>query len=270
MASTQDSSQNSPEELLPSFKEELGSLADGVSDSNLLKFLHWKCDVKRAAGRFRDHLTWRQDNPWAMDDPDKPLQASKDSDLQRVLESEFVVAPEGLVDKKGHTVLIGRFRNNNMSDGRTSQDIVRTMIYTIDRLLERESTQQHGITVFHDLNGLSRNNISPAAAKILLRALIGHFPIRIKNIYILNAPLFFRGFFSVLSLAMPSKMRARTHFVHSMDDIYKVIDQRELLEEHGGQRVHDSTAWVAQQMEREANDSIDSLQACVVLKPGSI
>jgi len=117
------------EQLLLSLRDELGEEAEGVEDCNLLKFLRWKADVGRAAGRYRCLLKWRKENPFALDKT--PLQASQDHTLKRVLETQFLVAPDGMVDKKGHTVLVGRFRNNDMSDGRTPKDVVRMCIYTL-------------------------------------------------------------------------------------------------------------------------------------------
>jgi hypothetical protein len=120
-------------ELLPSLKAELGDLANGCKDYNLVKLLCWKADVGRTAERFRGLVQWLKENPFGMDEP--PLQASEDPSLKRVLESSVIVAPEGMVDKEGHTVLIGRLRNNDMSDGRSVEDVVRMAVYTIDRVL---------------------------------------------------------------------------------------------------------------------------------------
>lgn len=250
----------SPEELLPALKEELGEEAINAKDYNLLKFLHWKPDVKRAASRYRGLQNWRSENSFAFDAP--PLQASQDETLKRVLESEVIVAPEGMVDKKGRTVLVGRLRNNDMSDGRTPQDVVRLMMYTIDRALEDENAQKNGLVVFHDMTGLSPSNMHIAIPRMLLGALIGHLPIRPHGIYVYNAPGFFRTMFGVVRLMMPSKLRARMHFVDSMEDVYEVIDKDEMLEEHGGKRQHDTLAWVASQMEREVNGNMQSLADC--------
>ena len=114
-----------PEELLPALRAELGPTASSVSDANLLKFLRWKPSVARASERFRAHAKWRSENRFAFDDPDRPLMASKDTELRRVLESDVVIAPEDMVSKKGSAVLCGRLRNNDMTDGRTVDDVVR-------------------------------------------------------------------------------------------------------------------------------------------------
>ena len=150
-----------------------------------------------------------------------------------------------------------------MSDGRTAEDVVRMAIYTIDRVLETPNAQENGVVVFHDLTGLVRNNLDVRIPKMLLRALIGHFPIRIHGIYVYNAPGFFRGIFRMMSLIMPAKLKQRTHFVDSLEQVYEIIDKEEMLEEHGGTRTHDANEWVAKQMEREEKGVLESLGDCV-------
>ncbi|CAB9510220.1 Tyrosine-protein phosphatase non-receptor type 9 [Seminavis robusta] len=248
-------------ELLPALKEKLGTDAEGVSDATLMKFLMWKPSVDRAEGRFRDLVNWSKENPWAF--ASTPLMASKDDTLRRVLESEVLVAPEGITAKDGSTLMFGRLRNNDMSDGRTAEDVVRMVMYTMDRVLERESTQLHGLTIFHDMKDVGQNNIHVSIPKILFRAIFGHFPLRITAVYVLNAPLFIRGLFKVVSLTFPAKVRARMHFVTDMDAILNVIDQDNLLEEHGGKVQHDQKQWVESHIKREENGSMESLADCV-------
>lgn len=247
-----------PEELLPLLRQELSDEdVNSIKDYNLIKFLRWKPDIKRAAGRHRDLQKWRQETS-IFDN----LKASSDSSLKRVLESNTVVAPDNMVDKQGRTVLVFRFRNNDMSDGRTPQDVVRMLLYTIDRILENPETQTKGVVIFHDMTGLSLNNVDIRIPKLMLSSLIGHFPIRIHGIYVYHAPGFFRAIFSLVSLLIPAKLRGRIHFVDSLDNVYEIIDQDEMLEEHGGKRTHDAKAWVASQMEREQNGTMESLGDC--------
>ena len=162
-------------ELLPKLKDALGSEATGVSDATLLKFLLWKADapdpVDRAVGRFHDHVKWRIASPYAYED--KPLMTSQDPMLKHVLESEVIVAPDGMLDKEGHAVLVGRLRNNDMNDGRQPEDVVRMVLYTIERTLERKEAQDNGVVIFHDLTGLGRKNISTSIPKLLFTAILG-------------------------------------------------------------------------------------------------
>ena len=247
--------------LLPELRKELGDKSEGVSDKNLLKFLHWKPDVKRATERFKSHVQWRKKNRFVFDD-DPPLLASKDATLKRLLEGEVIVAPDGCLDKENNTVLFGRFRNNDMSDGRSPQDVVRMMIYVIDKVLENENAQINGVTVFHDMKDLSRKNLHPAIPKMILGAVIGNFPIRIQGVYILNAPGFFQALFKPLSLLMPSKLRQRIHFVKSLSDI--PINKENLLPEHNGMLAFDVKEWVESRLQRETSDMISSLSSIPV------
>ena len=129
-------------ELLPSFRLELGELAQGVPDSNLLKFLQWKPNMKRASERFIAHIKWRKENPWAFEN----LYATRDDELKRLLASNVIVIPPGLVDKQGGTVVVARLRNNDMRMNKP-RDVCRMILYMIDRQLERIETQLHGVTV---------------------------------------------------------------------------------------------------------------------------
>lgn len=234
--------------LLPALKDDLKDLAGGVSDENLLKFLHWKPNVERAAGRIRTFQKWQSDNPWTYTD----LKLSQDETLKKRIHDQIAVAPESIVAKDGSSVIVGRLRNNDMSDGRTPKDVCRMMLYVIDDALSRDRTQMKGVTVFHDLNGLSKNNIHIGIGKLLGQAIIGHLPLKIKGMYLLNAPFFFRASFGIITkLFFPKKLKERIHFIDSIEGIYEFIDQDKLLVEHGGTLEFDIDAWIQKQCEKE-------------------
>ncbi len=227
-----------------------------VSDEFLLKFLCWKQDVKRAADRFHIFQKWRNANSWSHTN----LQLSSDPLLKKHVASNVIIAPDSLVTKSGCTVIVGRLRNNDMTDGRTPEQVCRMLLYIIDRVLERESTQENGIVVFHDLSGISKNNIHPGVAKMLLGAIIGHFPLKIKAIYLLNAPFFFKTMFTIVSsFLLPTKLKQRVHYVDSIEDMYEVVDQELLLKEHGGELLFDTDKWVSEQVQREESGDLTSI-----------
>jgi hypothetical protein len=242
--------------LLPALKEELKEAADGVSDEYLLNFLHWKPNIRRAADRFHIFQKWHTETSWANTD----LKLTQCTKLKKHVSSNVIIAPESLVAKDGSTVLVGRLRNNDMTDGRRPEDVCRMILYVIDRAIERQSTKEHGIILFHDLKGVGKNNVDINIAKLLLGAIIGHFPLKIKGIYLYNAPLFFRGLFSmIMTLLFSKKLRQRVHFVTSLDDIHDVIDRDLLLVEHGGKLDFDVEDWVERQIEREESGDLTSI-----------
>jgi hypothetical protein len=243
------------QELLPALKEQFPD----ISDDHLIKFLRWKQDTGRATDRIKAHQKWRKDNPFAFDEP--PLRVSEDPLLRKVVEAEIMCAPDGMHDKQGNAVIVGRLRNNLMAEhGSQPTDVARMAFYTIDRILETNLySQQNGVVVFHDLTGLGRKNLHPMLPKLIFSGLIGTFPLKIKGIYIHNAPWFFYGFFKVMSLMMSSKLRSRVHFLKDLSAVHEFIDQEQLLEEHGGQRQHDQKAWVAAHAARETSGELKSL-----------
>lgn len=253
-----DQGKLSPEELLPAFKTELGSSVDGVSDENLLKFLRWKPDVKRASERYRAFCKWRNDNPTLFDET---LRVTKDEELARVLKSEVIVIPPGLTTKDGSPLLIGRLRNNDMKDGRTPTSVCRMIFYSIDRLLENPQATESGVCILHDLREFNPGrNAHVGIPKILFTAIFGHFPIKVKAIYLMQAPWAFHAFFKMLSTVFFSKkMKERCHFIDSLDDIADVVDTDLLLTDVGGKADFSIGEWVESQGKREQDGSISTL-----------
>ena len=255
---TDDSSNNehTPESLLPDLKTELGAECKGISDEYLLIFLYWKPSVDRAADRFRDFVAWKTDNENVFGET---LRISTDPELERLLLSEVMVSPPNLTTTTGGPVFIGRFRNNDMTDGRTIDGVCRMAFYTIDRVLQRPETQKHGITVIHDLRGFNRGkNARIEVAKRMLKGIHGVFPVNVKDVYIVDAPLVFIGFFKLISLFSPKKMRDRIHFIGDFDEI-DVVDAKNLLPEMGGTLEWSARDWVDEQKREEESGNWKSL-----------
>lgn len=83
---------------------------------------------------------------------------------------------------------------------------------------------------------------------------------RVRAIYIWNAPFWFPGFFSVLSLLiLPKKIRQRVHFIDSLDDLDSVMDKDLLVTELGGKNGFSSSEWVKEQKERETNGNFATM-----------
>ncbi len=147
-----------------------------------------------------------------------------------------------------------------MSDGRTPHQVGRMMMYIIDRVLELPSSQENGVIIFHDLQGLSRNNVHTGVSKLVLKAILGHFPLKIKGIYLLNAPFFFKGLFQMIStLLFPKKLKERVHYLTSVEEMYEIVDQDLLLLEHGGKLDFNVNDWIGKQIQRENKGELASI-----------
>ena len=246
------------QELLPDFRRKIGELATNVPDEHLLKFLRWKPDIQRAADRFHAHLAWRKKNPGLFDDT---LRISRDPELERLLQTNVVIAPPQCRTRAGGPLLIGRLRNNDMRDGRSPRDVCRMLFYTLDRVLEDPEAQLHGVTILHDLKGFDRSrNAHIDIPRILLGGIIGHFPVRIRAIYLCDAPTGFHAIFAILSrLLFPKKLRERCHFIQDTSEMCTDVDLAMLIKELGGEVEFDSSQWVQDHKRREENGSLVSL-----------
>lgn len=250
------------EALLADLKTELGAECEGVSDEYLLPFLHWKPSVRRASQRFRSFVQWKNldENKGIFDET---LRLSKDPELERCIASEVIVAPPNLRTNAGGPVLIGRFRNNDMTDGRTVDGVCRMMLYTVDRVLQSPEAKTHGLTVVHDLRGFdAKKNANINIPKKLFAAMIGHMPIKIKGIYICHAPLIFYGFFRIVSLFMGKKLRERIHFCDDFSDVgtvHDIMNPNDLLTELGGTLEFSIKDWIEEQKIKEESGEWKSL-----------
>ena len=249
-----------PESLLDDLRAELGEVGERASDKQLLPFLYWKPDVERAAKRYRDMLEWKRSEVGIFDET---LRLTKDPELERLVASEVIITPPGLTTKAGGPLVIGRFRNNDMTDGRTIDGVVRMLYYTIDQLVQRPETQKHGVTIVHDLRGFNKSkNVRLEITKRLFQGFIGVFPVQIKGVYICQAPLVFIGFFKLVSVFMPSKLKSRIHFIDSFEEletVHKIADPSHLLPEMGGTLEWNVKDWIDEQKRKEESGDFTSL-----------
>lgn len=242
-----------PESLLQDLKDELGSECEGVNDEYLLPFLRWKPCVKRASARYREFIKWKAANKGLFDES---LRLHKDPELERLVLSEVIVCPAELKTREGGPILIGRFRFNDMTDGRTVEGVCRTLFYTIDQILQRPEAQEHGLTVIHDLRGFDkRKNARFEVARSLFR-MYGHLPLQLKAIYICSASTVFLTFFKVISrIIMTAKLRRRVHFINDFkeldEDNLGVVDPKDLLTDLGGTLDYSVKDWVEEQKRKE-------------------
>ena len=230
--------------------------SDGLSipDKHLLKFLRWKSEGDRAYERLSDFVKWRKGCVW-MDSPD-PLLLSRSEVIRKVVMSGVLACPTNVRGKHGEKLLFGRFRFNDLSSW-SPQDLCRAIVYLVETALISEETQDKGVLVLHDLSGIGQNNISIQVPKLLLPIVLGKYPVKVKGIYIYNAPWWFQGPLQVVKLLMPSKIRSRLHTVSNLSEVHEVIDPAALLVEHGGTTDYKPEEWVKSQMDFEAGGGDD-------------
>uniref|UniRef100_A0A7S4J9T0 CRAL-TRIO domain-containing protein n=1 Tax=Odontella aurita TaxID=265563 RepID=A0A7S4J9T0_9STRA len=242
--------------MASSLRTELGQAAAGVPPENLLQFLRWSPDVKKAAKRFRAHQKWRM----AFMNKERRLLLSEDPDLFRLLATDLLRAPEGCIDKDGAGVLLIRLRECDLvKEYNTVKLVCRAVLYMVERMLERPSNQKLGIRVVLDLNGVAGTNMERGIARILHGA-CGAFPLRVRGMHVVGpVPWWFGKYPSYV----PYKLRERMLYVRDVSELYGVIKKRGLPKDCGGRIAYNPRAWASAQMEREIDDrDFISLERC--------
>lgn len=117
-------------------------------------------------------------------------------------------------------------------------DIIRSMIVTIEIAMLEPKTQVAGVYVIINLEGLSFSHItqfSPSVAKKIVEWVQDCIPVRLKGIHIVNQPGIFNMLFALFKPFLGEKLRKRIHF-HGTNftDLVEVIGAESLPEYLGG------------------------------------
>lgn len=198
-------------------RAELGKELPGhVSHDNLVKFLRWKPGVARAIERARSLLEWQKTPEGAC--LSSNLRLSEDEMLQKIVQSGVLMCPEGLRDKVGRQLVVVRLFLNDFADGRTAEDLARTFMYMIEYAIQDASVQRNGLGILLAFEHAGPSNFGMEVPKLIATEFSGHYPVKVKAIYMLNASFFFSHMiFPVVSLLLPEKLRQRIVFITDAD-----------------------------------------------------
>ena len=221
------------DELLSTYKQQYPDDQLGEreqSDGFLLRFLRArKFDVDRACKIMHNYVHRREAFKEVFDKVDHPQL------LKSFLDTRFL------------TVLEGRGRNESAlmflrpSFGCSSPvliDMIACMIITMEKVLDKEENQIHGITVIDDLNYVSVQlvrQLDPSTARKMFAVVQETLPIRLKNVCMLNEALLFDVFFAVAKPFMKEKTRKRMVLVGTTwETLHAIVEPKFLPEAYGG------------------------------------
>uniref|UniRef100_A0AAY4CXM4 Tyrosine-protein phosphatase non-receptor type 9 n=1 Tax=Denticeps clupeoides TaxID=299321 RepID=A0AAY4CXM4_9TELE len=87
--------------------------------------------------------------------------------------------------------------------------VLQALFYLLDRAVESFETQRNGLVFIYDMGGSNYNNFELDLSKKILNLLKGAFPARLKKVFIVGAPVWFRVPYNLLSLLLKEKLRER-------------------------------------------------------------
>ena len=117
----------------------------------------------------------------------------------------------------------------------------RTGLLILDRLIQDEETQVHGISVLYDFNGSSLMSMLKVARSelitkgILIELLQESFPVRLKGVHLIQQHWYVNILLSVVRPFMKEKMKNRIYsHGNNFANLHRYVDARNLPMEFGG------------------------------------
>uniref|UniRef100_A0A8W8NGF0 CRAL-TRIO domain-containing protein n=2 Tax=Magallana TaxID=2171616 RepID=A0A8W8NGF0_MAGGI len=201
-----------------------------TDDAFLLRFLRAKkFEYDRAYNLLVSHFQMKKENP-------KLFENLRPSAVKHVLEAGVTgVLPHR--DKEGRRVII--FRPGLWDPSRFPiDDVFRTNLLTLSKIIQDEESQINGILMIMDLKRVGWKhvkNISPLYSKRMMSLLQDAFPARFKGLHYLNEPAVFDYIFAIVKQFMKEKTVSRLHFHgKNVQELTEFIDPEYLPEEYGG------------------------------------
>ncbi|XP_023678582.1 tyrosine-protein phosphatase non-receptor type 9 isoform X2 [Paramormyrops kingsleyae] len=146
--------------------------------------------------------------------------------------------------------------------------VLQALFYLLDRAVESYETQRNGLVFIYDMAGSSYTNFELDLSKKILNLLKGAFPARLKKVFIVGAPVWFRVPYNLLSLLLKEKLRERVQMV-KMADLRQHLPQDCLPQHLGGLLVLDACGWNRQLLAGQ-NGCVDPVDELVGLPPRNV
>ncbi|XP_068607083.1 tyrosine-protein phosphatase non-receptor type 9 [Brachionichthys hirsutus] len=233
-----------------------------VSQPTAVKFLMArKFDVVRAIELFQAYKNTRiKEGIINIHPEEEPLRSE-------LLSGKFTVLPGR--DAKGAALALFTARLHR-PDVTTHKAVLQAIIYQLDKAIECAQTQRDGLLFIYDMTDSGYGNFDYELCVKILNLLKGAFPARLKCVFIVSSPLWFRAPFAVLRLFVREKLRERVCTVKA-HKLASHIPVSSLPEHLGGTSQYSHVAWIqfcvnvhtnaarGDKQERDTHDCVGSL-----------
>ncbi|XP_026882316.2 tyrosine-protein phosphatase non-receptor type 9 isoform X1 [Electrophorus electricus] len=220
-----------------------------VSQITAVKFLMArKFDVSRAIDLFQAYKNTRiKEGIYNINPNEEPLRTE-------LLSGKFTVLPGR--DSKGAALalFIARLHRPDLT---THKAVLQAIIYQLDKAIENIQTQRDGLIFIYDMTNSTYSNFDYDLCVKILKLLKGAFPARLKCVFIVSSPLWFRAPFAVLRLFVREKLRERVCTVKAQE-LASHIPISSLPEHLGGSSQYNHIAWIQSCINSSLNNPTNS------------
>uniref|UniRef100_A0A8K9V919 Tyrosine-protein phosphatase non-receptor type 9 n=1 Tax=Oncorhynchus mykiss TaxID=8022 RepID=A0A8K9V919_ONCMY len=205
-----------------------------VSQPTAVKFLMArKFDVSRAIDLFQAYKNTRiKEGIFNINPEEEPLRSELLSGKFTVLVRPVCGAALALFTARLHR-----------SDVTTHRAVLQAIIFQLDKAIESVDTQRDGLIFIYDMTNSSYGNFDYELCVKILDLLKGAFPARLKCVFIVSSPLWFRAPFAVLRLFVREKLRERVCTVKA-HELSSYIPVSSLPEHLNGTSRYSHVAWI--------------------------
>uniref|UniRef100_M4ADX5 Tyrosine-protein phosphatase non-receptor type 9 n=1 Tax=Xiphophorus maculatus TaxID=8083 RepID=M4ADX5_XIPMA len=215
-----------------------------VSQPTAVKFLMArKFDVSRAIDLFQAYKNTRIKEGIININPDEePLRSE-------LLSGKFTVLPGRDANGAALALFTARLHRPDIT---THKAVLQAIIYQLDKAIESLETQKDGLIFIYDMTNSSYGNFDYELCVKILNLLKGAFPARLKCVFIVSSPLWFRAPFAVLRLFVREKLRERVSTVRA-HELVSHIPVSSLPEHLGGTSQYSHVAWIQSCVNMQSN-----------------
>ncbi|KAM4710098.1 tyrosine-protein phosphatase non-receptor type 9-like [Discoglossus pictus] len=223
------------EEFLAELKNREQPQVVSVPPNTAVKFLMArKFDVSRAIDLFQAYRNTRlKEGIYNINPDEEPLRSE-------LLSGKFTVLPGRDANGAALALFTARLHRPDVT---THKAVLQAIIYQLDKAIERVETQRNGLIFIYDMINSTYGNFDYELCVKILNLLKGAFPARLKCVFIVSSPLWFRAPFAVLRLFVREKLRERVRTVKA-HELVNHIPKDSLPEHLGGTSKISHVAWI--------------------------
>ncbi|KAK5866068.1 hypothetical protein PBY51_020285 [Eleginops maclovinus] len=206
-----------------------------VSQPTAVKFLMArKFDVSRSIDLFQAYKNTRiKEGIFNINPDEEPLRSE-------LLSGKFTVLPGRDANGAALALFTARLHRPDVT---THKAVLQAIIYQLDKAIESLQTQKDGLIFIYDMTNSNYGNFDYELCVKILNLLKGAFPARLKCVFIVSSPLWFRAPFAVLRLFVREKLRERVCTVKA-HELASHIPVSSLPEHLGGTSQYSHVAWI--------------------------
>ncbi len=223
-----------------------------------------KFDVKRALELFRNHAALRQrEGLGRLVSTEEPLS-------RELLSGKFTILPQRDTTGAAIALFSAKLHTPNSVP---MQAVLQAAVFQLDHALSDNETQRNGLTCIYNMTESTFANFDMHLGKKLLGMLREGYPARLKRVYVVTPPLWFKAMYKLLAPLLKEKMKERVTLV-SADRLCRFIPATALPRELGGISEVNHLDWLnscinhsgennrnSQDLSDEFADSLDALEA---------